>query len=45
MGYFVIGLMLGSFLFVGYKYFTETDNGCSGSCEQGKKKCNCRGKE
>lgn len=42
MGYFVIGLMIGSFLFLGYKYFTESNEGCKGSCEQGKKDCDCK---
>jgi hypothetical protein len=44
MAYFIIGLMVGSFLFVGYKYFTEADDGCKGNCEQGRKPCDCRGK-
>lgn len=45
MGYFVIGLMVGSFLFIGYKYFTEDDAGCKGSCDQGRCPCDCEGKK
>jgi hypothetical protein len=43
MTYFVIGIMAGAFLIIGYKYFTEQGNcsQCSGSCEQGRKECDC----
>ena len=45
MSYFILGLMIGSFLFVGYKYFTEDDEGCKGSCDQGRSPCDCEGKK
>jgi hypothetical protein len=43
MSLIVIGLMVGAFLFVGYKYFTEKDDcyKCTGNCEQGRKECDC----
>ena len=44
MGYFIIGVMVGAIVFVGYKYFVEAD-GCTGSCCQGRKECDCGDEE
>ena len=41
----VIGLiMVGAFIFIAYKYFTEA-SGCTGSCCQGRKECDCKDEE